>query len=184
MGLMGLLMASMVSCKAAPAVATPTSTPTAGIKVYTDEEAKLSIQYPEGWIVERTILEGLNTIILRESVEEGAPELVILSGSAKDQNTDQFLDDILSLIQMLRGEVSQDWQIGEAELATLGERQGRRLLAEYTHATSGVRHKVYLLGIANDSLSYAFIADAPLDDWVQNWPIFEAMLDSLQLLEP
>jgi hypothetical protein len=60
------------------------------------------------------------------------------------------------------------------------ENQGRRLFAEYIHVTSGVRHKVYLLGIVDDSLNYAFVADAPFDDWDQNWPIIEAMLDSLR----
>jgi len=64
--------------------------------------------------------------------------------------------------------------------ATLGERQGRRIFAEYTCATSGIRHKVYLVGIPGGGLNYAFVADAQLDEWDQNWPIFEAMLDSLR----
>ena len=182
--LVGLLVALMLSCKAAPTVATPMPTPTVGIKAYTDEEAKLSIQYPEGWIVERTILEDLNAMIFRETVEEDAPELIVLSGSAEDWNADQVLDEALSLIQMLGGEAEKDWQIGEAESITLGEWQGRRLFAEYTSATSGVRHKVYLVGIVGDSLNYAFVADASLDDWDKNWLIFEAMLDSLRFLEP
>ncbi|MFQ5812718.1 MAG: hypothetical protein ACE5I2_05950 [Anaerolineae bacterium] len=187
LSLLGLLMAFMPSCKAAPTVATPMPTPTAsaGIKAYTDEETKLSIQYPDGWIVERTILEDLNAMIFRETVEEDAPELIVLSGSAEGQTADQFLDEVLALIQMLSGEAKQDWQVGEAESVTLGERQGRRIFAEYTRATSGIRHKVYLLGIVGDSLnlarvSAAFVADAPLDEWDQNWPIFEAMLESLR----
>ncbi|MCK4472457.1 MAG: hypothetical protein KAW49_11815 [Anaerolineae bacterium] len=184
MSLVGLLMALMLSCKAAPTVATPMPTPTVGIKAYTDEEAKLSIQYPEGWIVERTILEDLNAMIFRETVEEDAPELIVLSGSAEDWNADQILDEALSLIQMLGGEAEKDWQIGEAESVTLGEWQGQRLFAEYTSATSGVRHKVYLVGIVGDRLNYAFVADAPLDDWDKNWLIFEAMLNSLRFLEP
>ena len=28
--------------------------------------------------------------------------------------------------------------------------------------------------------SAAFVADAPLDEWDKNWPIFEAMLESLR----
>ena len=186
LSLVGLLMVLMLSCKAVPTVATPMPTPTAtaSIKTFTSEEAKLSIQYPEGWIVERTILEDLNAMIFRETVEEDAPELTVLSGSAEDKSTDQVLDEALSLIQMLGGEAEKDWQIGEAESVTLGEWQGQRLFAEYTSATSGVRHKVYLVGIVGDSLNYAFVADAPLDDWDRNWPIFEAMLDSLRFLEP
>jgi hypothetical protein len=190
LSLVGLLMASMLSCKAVPMVVTPTPTPTvpAGIKSYTSEEAKLSIQYPEEWIAERTILEGLNAVLFRETVEEGAPEFMVLYGSAEGQTTDQVLDKALTLIQTLSGEAGKDWQVGEAEFATpsiklragLGEKQGRQLFAEYTRATSGVRHKVYLLGIVGHSLSYAFTADAPLDDWGQNWHIFEAMLDSLR----
>ncbi len=182
LSLIGLLMASMLSCKAAPMVVTPSPTLTvpAGVKSYTSEEAKLSIQYPEEWIVERTILEGLNAVLFRETVEEGAPEFTILSGSAEGQTTDQVLDEALLLIQTLGGEARKDWQVGEAESATLGERQGRQLFAEYTRAPSGVRHKVYLLAIVGHSLSYAFTADAPLDDWGQNWRIFEAMLDSLR----
>ena len=154
------------------------------MKVYTDEAAKLSIQYPEGWIAERMIFEDFNVIIFRETVEEDAPELTILSGSAEDQRADQILDEALSLIQTLRGGASKDWQVGEAEPATLRERQGRRHFVEYTSATYGIRRKVYLLGIVGDSMNYAFIADVPLDDWDQNWRIFEAMLDSLRFLEP
>jgi hypothetical protein len=142
-----------------------------------------------GWIVERTILEGLNAMIFRETVEEDAPELVVLSGSAEGQNAGQVLDEALSLIQTLSGEAKEDWQGGEAKSVTLGERQGRRILAEYTRPTSGLRHKIYLLGIADGSLnvarvSAAFVAGAPLDEWDQNWPIFEAMLDSLRFPEP
>jgi hypothetical protein len=179
-------MALVLSCKAAPTVATPMPTPTAsaGVQAYTDEEAKLSIQYPEGWIVERTILEDLNATIFRETVEEDAPELIVLSGSAEGQDADQVLDEALALIQTLSGEADKDWQVGEAESVTLGEWQGRRIFAEYTRATSGFRHKVYLLGIAGDSLNYAFVADAPLDEWDKNWPIFEDMLESLRFLEP
>lgn len=191
LGLVGLLMALVLSCKAAPTVATPMPTPTAsaGVQAYTDEEANLSIQYPEGWIVERTILEDLNATIFRETVEEDAPELIVLSGSAEGQDADQVLDEALALIQTLSGEADKDWQVGEAESVTLGEWQGRRIFAEYTSATSGVRHKVYLLGIVGDGLnvarvSAAFVADAPLDEWDKNWPIFEAMLDSLRFLEP
>ncbi len=187
LSLVGLLMALMLSCTAAPTVATPMPTPTvpAYIKTFTSEEAKLSIQYPEGWIVERTILEDLNATIFRETVEEDAPELIVLSGSAEGRSADQVLGEALSLIQTLSGEADKDWQVGEAESVTLGERQGRRIFAEYTSATSGVRHKVYLLGIVGDGLnvarvSAAFIADAPLDEWDQNWPIFEDMLDSLR----
>lgn len=196
LSLVGLLMALMLSCRAAPTVATPILTPVpimpAGVQSCTSEEAKISIQYPEGWIVERTILEGLNVMIFRETVEEDAPELTILSGAAEGQtaagsvepDADQVLDEALSLIQMLGGEAEKDWQIGEAESVTLGEWQGRRIFAEYTSATSGFRHKVYLVGIVGDGLDYAFIADAPLDDWDQDWPIFEDMLDSLRFLEP
>ena len=187
LSLVVLLMASMLSCKAAPTVATPMPTPTAsaGIQAYTDEEAKLFIHYPEGWIVERTILEDLDATIFRETVEEDAPELIVLSGSAEGQDADQVLDEALALIQTLNGEASKDWQVGEAESATLGERQGQRIFAEYTSATSGFSHKVYLLGIAGDGLnvarvSAAFVADAPLDEWDKNWPIFEAMLASLR----
>ena len=182
MSLLVLLMVSMLSCQAGPTVATPMPTPTAtvGIKAYTDEEAKLSIQYPEGWIVERTILEGLNVMIFRETVEEGAPELTVLSGAAEGRSAHQVLEEALSLIKMLGGEAKRDWQVGEAESVAIGERQGRRIFAEYTRATSGIRHKVYLLGIVGDSLHYAFIADAPLNDWDRNWPIFEAMLESLR----
>jgi hypothetical protein len=183
---MVLLVISTLSCKAGPMVTTPMPTPTAtvGLKAYTDEETRLSIQYPEGWIVERTILEGLNAMIFRETVEEDAPELTVLSGSAEGGGADLVLDEVLSLIQMLRGEAERDWQVGETESVTLGEWQGRRILAEYTRATSGIRHKVYLLGIVGDGLNYAFVADAPLDEWDQNWPIFEAMLASLRFLEP
>ncbi len=185
--LLGLFMALVLSCKAAPTVATPMPTPTASadIKAYTDEEAKLSIQYPEGWIVERTILEDLNATIFRETVEEDAPELIVLSGSAEGRSADQVLGEALALIQTLGGEADKDWQVGEAESVTLGERQGRRIFAEYTRATSGLRHKVYLLGIVGDGLnvarvSAAFVADAPLDEWDQNWLVFEAMLESLR----
>ena len=129
-------------------------------------------------------MEGLNTMIFRETVEEDAPEFTVLSGSAEGQDADQVMNEALSLIQTLNGEASKDWQVGEAESATLGERQGQRLFAEYTRATSGVRHKAYLVGIVGDGLSYAFVADAPLDEWDKNWPIFEDMLDSLRYLEP
>ena len=144
----------------------------------------MSIQYPEGWIAERTILEGFNALIFRETVEEGAPELTVLSVAAEGEDADRVLDEALSLIQALGGEARKDWQVGEAESATLGGRQGRRIFAEYTSVTSGFRHKVYLLGIPGDDLNYAFVADAPLDDWDQDWPIFEDMLDSLRFLEP
>lgn len=186
LSLLGLLMVSILSCKAAPTVATPMSTPmaSAGIKAYTSEEAKLSIQCPEGWIVERTILEDLDAMIFRETVEEDAPELIVLSGSAEGRSADQVLDEALSLVQVLSGEAEKGWQVGEAESVTLGERQGRRIFAEYTCASSGLRHKVYLVGMVGDGLNYAFVADAPLDEWDQNWPIFEAMLDSLRFLEP
>jgi len=184
LGLAALLMASMLSCQAAPTVTTPMPTPmpmaSAGTKAYTDEEANLSIQYPEGWIVERTILEDLNAVIFRETVEEDAPELTVLSGSAEDRSADQVFDEALSLVQVLSGEAEKGWQVGEAEPVTLGERQGRRIFAEYTCATSGIRHKVYLVGIPGGGLNYAFVADAQLDEWDQNWPIFEAMLDSLR----
>ena len=182
LSLLGLLMALVLSCKAAPTVATPMPTPTAsaGIQAYTNEEANLSIQYPEGWIVERTILEDLDATIFRETVEEDVPELIVLSGSAEGQDADQVLDEALSLIQTLSGEADKDWQVGEAESVTIGERQGRRIFAEYTRATSGFRHKVYLLGIAGDGLNYAFVTDAPLDEWDKNWPIFEDMLESLR----
>ena len=177
-------MALMLSCKAAPTVATPMPAPMlttpAGVQACTSEEANISIQYPEGWIVERTILEDLNAMIFRETVEEDAPELIVLSGSAEGRDADQVLDEALSLIQTLGGEGKKDWQVGEAESVTIGERQGRRIFAEYTRATSGFRHKVYLLGIAGDGLNYAFVADAPLDEWDTNWPIFEAMLESLR----
>jgi hypothetical protein len=156
----------------------------AGPRICSSEEAKVSIQYPEGWIAERTILEGLNAMIFRETVEEDAPELTVLSGVAEGEDGDQVLDEALSLIQALGGEAKKDWQVGEAESATLGERQGRRIFAEYTHATSGFRHKVYLVGIAGDDLNHVFVADAPLDNWDQNWPIFQDMLDSLRFLEP
>ncbi len=186
LSLLGLLMALVLSCKAAPIATTPMPTPTAtvGIKAYTDQEAKLSIQYPEGWIMERTILEGLDTMIFRETVEEDAPELIVLSGSAQGQGADQVLEEALFLIQALSGEANRDWRVGEAETVTIGGRQGRRLFAEYTRASSGFRHKVYLLGIGGDGLKYAFTADAPLDEWDDNWPIFEAMLNSLRFLEP
>jgi len=182
LGLVGLLVASVLSCRAALPVATSRPTPIApaGIKAYTDEEAQLSIQYPEGWMVERTILKDFHALIFRESVEEDAPELTILFRAAEGQSADQVLDEALSLIQTMSGEAGKDWQVGEAESATLGERQGRQLLAEYTNAASGVRHRVYLLGIVDDGLNYAFIADAPLGEWDQDWPIFEAMLDSLR----
>jgi hypothetical protein len=187
-GLVVLLLASMLSCTAAPIVTTPMPTPmptaSAGVQICSSEEAKISIQYPEGWIAERTILEGLNAMIFRETVEEEAPELTVLSGAAEGQDADQVLDEALSLIQTLGGEANKDWQVGEAEPATLGERQGRRIFAEYTRATSGFRHKIYLLGIAGDGLNYVFVADAPLDDWDQDWPIFEDMLESLRFLEP
>jgi hypothetical protein len=184
LGWMGLLVAFVISCTAAPIVETPTPTPVPAIPVsvrtYASEEAKLSIQYPEGWIVERTILEDLDAMIFRETVEEEAPELIVLSGSAEDRSADQVLNEALSLVQVLSGEAEKDWQVGEAESVTLGERQGRRIFAEYTCATSGLRHKVYLVGIVGDGLSYAFAADASLDEWDKNWPIFEAMLDSLR----
>lgn len=188
LSLLGLLMALMLSCKAAPTVATPMPKPTptrpAGVQICSIEEANISIQYPEGWILERTILEGFNSMIFRETVEEDAPELTILSGSAEGQDADQILGEALSLIQTLGGEGKKDWQVGGAESVTLGEWQGRRILAEYTRATSGIRHKVYLVGIVGDSLGYAFVADAPLDDWDQDWRIFEDMLGSLHFLEP
>ncbi len=178
------LMVLMLSCTTAPTVVTsiPTPMPTtpAGIQIYSIEEANLSIQYPEEWIMERTILEGLNAMIFRETVEENAPELTVLSGSTEGQDADQVLNEVLLLIQALGGEAKKDWQVGEAETVTLGKRQGRRTLAEYARATSGFRHKVYLAGIVGDDLSYAFVADAPLDRWDQNWPVFEAMLDSLR----
>ena len=181
-------MALVLSCKAAPTVAAPMPTPMpptpAGVKAYTSEEANISIQYPEGWIVERTTLEDLNATIFRETVEEDAPEFTILSGSGEGQSAGQVLDESLSLIQMLSGEAKKDWRVEEAESVTLGEKQGRQLFVEYASATSGIRHKVYLLGIVDDGPNYVFIADAPLDDWDQNWRIFEAMLDSLRFLEP
>jgi hypothetical protein len=181
LSLLGLLMASMLSCKAGPTVATPLPTPmaSAGTKAYTSEEAKLSIQCPEGWIVERTILEDLDAMIFRETVEEDAPELIVLSGSAEGRRADQVLDEALSIVQVLSGEAERDWQVGGAESVTLGERQGRRIFAEYTCANSGIGHKVYLVGMVGDGLNYAFVADAPLDEWDQSWPIFEAMLESL-----
>ena len=189
LSLLGLLMVSVLSCTAAPTVATPMptlvlATPATGVKACTSEEAKISIQYPEGWIAERTILEGLNAMIFRETVEEESPELTALSGSAAGQDADQVLDDALALIQAMGGVADKDWQIGEPESANLGEWQGRQLFAEYTRATSGIRHRVYLIGIVGNGLSYAFIADAPLDDWERNWLIFEDMLDSLRFLEP
>ena len=184
LGLMGLLMASVFSCTTAPTVVTPIPTPvptmSAGIQIYSIEEANISIQYPEEWIMERTILEDFNAMIFRETVEENAPELTILSGSAEGQDADQVLGEVLPLIQTLGGEAKKDWQVGDAEAVALGEWQGRRIFAEYTRATSGFRHKVYLIGIARDGLNYAFVADTPLDKWDQNWPIFEAMLDSLR----
>ncbi len=187
LGWMGLLVAFVISCTAAPTVETPTPTPVptiaAGVRSYASEEANLSIQYPEGWIMERTILEGLNALIFRETVEEEAPELIVLSGSAEGQDADQFLGEVLLLVQTLGGEAKQDWQVGEAESVTLGERQGRRIFAEYTRAPSGLGHKVYL-AVVGDGLNYAFAADAPLDGWDQNWPIFEDMFDSLRFLEP
>ena len=187
-GLVVLLVASMLSCRATPTVSTPVPTPmpteSTGVRIVSSEEAEISIQYPEGWIAERTVLEGLNAMIFRETVEEDAPELTVLSGAAEGEDGDQVLDEALSLIQTLGGEAKKDWQVGEAESATLGERQGRRIFAEYTRATSGFRHKVYLVGIVGDGLHHVFVADAPLDDWDQNWPIFQDMLDSLRFLEP
>ena len=92
LSLVGLLMVLMSSCKAAPTVTIPmpTPTPTASARVQTgsSEEAKISVQYPEGWIAERTILEGLNAMIFRETVEEDAPELTVLSAAAEGQDAD------------------------------------------------------------------------------------------------
>jgi hypothetical protein len=186
LSLLALLMVSVLSCKAAPPTATPMPTPVApaDVETFTNEEAKLSIEYPEGWIVERTILENLNTMIFRETVEEDAPELTVFSGATEGQSPDQLLDETLSLVQMLGGGAKEDWQVGEAEPVTLDEWQGRQFFAEYARATSGVKHKVYLLGIVGDGLNYAFVADALFDEWDQNWYIFEAMLDSLQFLKP
>jgi hypothetical protein len=181
-GLLLLLVALLLSCTSAPPATTPIPTPAASgpFKTYTDEEAKLSIQYPEGWIVERTVLEGLNAMIFRETVEETAPELIVLSGSDAGRDAAQVLDEALSLVQALGGEAKRDWQVSEAEPVLLGERGGQKLTAEYVHAASDIRHQVYLVGMA-DGGGYALVADAPLDDWDQNWPIFEAMLQSLRL---
>ncbi len=185
-GLLTLLVVSLLSCTPAPPAATPMPTPLASgdFKTYADEEAKLSIQYPEGWIVERTVLEGLDAMIFRETVEESAPELIVLSGWDEGRDADQILDEALSLVQALGGEAKQDWQVGEAAPLLLGERGGRKLTAEYVHAASGVRHKVYLVGMADGEgaarVSAAIVADAPLSEWDQNWPIFEAMLESLR----
>jgi len=177
-----LLVAFVLSCRAEPTVATSTSTPmpTIAVKSYTSAEAGLSIQYPEEWIVERTIIEGFNATIFRRTVEEDAPELTVFSAEAKGRSVHQVLDEALSLVQMLRGEAGKDWQVSEAEPAILGGRQGLRFLVEYTHASSGARHRVYLMGIADDGMSYAFVADAPLDEWDQSWRVFEAMFDSVR----
>jgi len=182
LGLMGLLVASGLSCKAAPTVATPIPTPMAiaGIKTYTDEEVGLSVQYPEGWIVERTIIEGFDAVIFRETVEEGAPELTVFSTIAEGRTVRQVLDETLSIVQMLRGEASKDWQVSEAEPATIGGRQGLRLFAEYTHAPSGARHRIYLIGVVTENMSYAFAADSPLDEEDQTQWVFESMLDSVR----
>jgi len=107
-------------------------------------------------------------------------ELAIFCGAAQGASADQVSDEALSLAQMLRGEAGKDWQVGEAEPAILGGRQGRKLFGEYTHAPSGARHRLYLMGISGDSLSYAFVADAPLDEWDQSWRVFEAMLDGVR----
>jgi len=182
LGLMGLLVASGLSCKAAPTVATPMPTPMAiaGIKTYTDEEVGLSVQYPEGWIVERTIIEGFDAVIFRETVEEGAPELTVFSTIAEGRTVRQVLDETLSIVQMLRGEASKDWQVSEAEPATIGGRQGLRLFAEYTHAPSGARHRIYLIGVVTENMNYALVADASLDELDRGWHSLEAMLDSVR----
>ncbi len=177
-----LLVALMLSCRGKPMTATPTVTPmpTIGVKSYTSAEEGLSIQYPEGWIVERTIIEGFDAVIFRETVEEGAPELTVFSTTAEGRTVPQVLDETLSIVQMLRGEASKDWQVSEAEPATIGGRQGVRLLAEYTHAPSGARHRIYLIGVVTENMNYAFVADASLDELDRGWHSLEAMLDSVR----
>ncbi|MEA3408083.1 MAG: hypothetical protein U9R48_08395 [Chloroflexota bacterium] len=178
--LMGARTAPMAT--AAPTLMPPTPVVTAGRRSYTSSEGDFSLTYPQDWMLRESPAEGqpLRIVIITPQARDEPERITIFFASGGGQSAEQVWVSALGFVQAMHDEDAEDWWLGEAASTSIGGYHARQVPFRYRHIASEAEWRGLIVGLVQNSMNYAFIAEAPTGRWLGVWPSFEGILSSVQ----
>jgi hypothetical protein len=170
--------------------ATPTLVPTPSVVwlTYESDELGISIQYPQGWFMEEDPF--LGQVMFAENEDDLGMDNFLtgtsfgtLSGTVEEVGMGSA-QEALQLIAGLMPEEYADVEIGEISPCRIDNQDGAIVMVEGEFDQEGVQLRAWIAAAIVDDYVYMLLAGAPVEDWEEQGPILQAMLDSVKLSPP
>lgn len=164
----------------------PTADPAAGFVEFTSEAGGFSIMHPDGWLVEDlfglTVLVSSEALLEADEIGSGDAGVFIFSGSKEELGITET--DLVAALE--QGQESMDLAnaviIEEPNLITLNGQDAARMIVETTE--DGVSFTAVLYFTIVDDRAAIVMGMSPVDEVEQNVDLFQAIANTLELMEP
>jgi hypothetical protein len=169
-------------------IPTPIPSPTVNWLTYESDELGISMQYPQAWFMEEDSLS--RTVMFAEN-EDDLEMGDFLSGTSFAATSlsieDLGMENAQEILEFVTGFLSEEYtdvEIDEIEPYRIDNQDGALMQAEGEFDRENVRLRSWIAAVVIRDYAYMFLGGAPIEDWEEQGPILQAMLDSLQLSEP
>jgi hypothetical protein len=162
----------------APAPGSPTPTPEPELVQYLDPSVGISLWYPSDWaheeFVDQVVFATSEQIIAGTELYSGAAMMLMPVDLAQSQTIDDLVEEALAGLS-LNGPPA-----GRATGCTIGGERGVLISLEGRPEGADVLMKGFVAAVEHDGRGYLFIAASILDEWPQNGPMLEDVLNSVE----
>ena len=152
------------------------------VQYYSSSEGRFLLKYPHDWLIEESPSgdRPLRIVLITPEARHEPERVTIFFGPGSGQSAEQVWISVLSFMQAMQDEDTEDWLLGEAISTSIGGYHARQIPFRYTHVKSQSEWQGLITGLVHDSMNYAMIAEAPISRWPRVWPLFEQIYISVQ----
>ena len=172
----------------ATATSAPQLTPDVFWRKYDSRELGISLHYPEDWFVAEDI--SLRQVVFASEEENlqvsgflRGTSLAVTISSTEDLDVRTSEEAVQRVAESVSGAYPST-QLGQAESCRIGGHDGARISFEGEFSSQGERLKGWVAAAVAYDYVYVFAVAAPVEEWMEQQAILQAMLDSVELSEP